>query len=309
MQTPMSTIEEFLSQRHLALVGVSRNPKDLSRVILRELRKRGYQVALVNPAGGTIDGLPVHRSVAEIPQRPGEPPSDGAIIMVPASESAAVVAACVEAGVPRVWLHRGAGRGATSPEATHLAHSNGLWLVDGACPLMFIGGGLHALHGALRRVVGDYPDGGTRPAGRLVRISLVVLQLIVALGALVAGSAFMADPSGAMLGMTTRFLEHSPFASFLVPGIVLFVVNGVGQLACAILVMRKRQFAARFSIAFGIILCGWIVGQWLWLSGTSWLQPTIFAIGVAEVALGFGLVPRAHQRIDGPRISALLSRR
>ena len=52
MQTPMSTIEEFLSQRHLALVGVSRNPKDLSRVILRELRKRGYQVALVNPAGG-----------------------------------------------------------------------------------------------------------------------------------------------------------------------------------------------------------------------------------------------------------------
>ena len=43
-------IDSFLSCRRIAVVGVSRDPKDFSRAVLRELLKRGYDVVPVSPA-------------------------------------------------------------------------------------------------------------------------------------------------------------------------------------------------------------------------------------------------------------------
>ena len=48
-----SSIEEaraFLGARRIAVVGVSRNEKDFSRYVLRELARRGHDVVPVNPA-------------------------------------------------------------------------------------------------------------------------------------------------------------------------------------------------------------------------------------------------------------------
>ncbi len=290
MRTSIATIEEFLSHRRIALVGVSHNPKDLSRVILRELVKRGYEAIAVNKSGGTLEGLTVYSSVRDIPH--GLTP-DGAIIMVASADSAAVVADCIAAGIPRVWLHRGAGPGATSREATALADQHGLVLVDGECPMMFLANGMHAAHGALRRLGDHYPIGGTRRASSGTRAALVVLQLIVALGALTAGGSFMHDPSGAGLGMSTALLAPSPFESFFVPGLVLFVVNGLAQVFAAALALRRHRFAARAAVIVGALLCGWITFQFFWLAAVSWLQFACFAIGALEIVLGFRLVRRA----------------
>ena len=163
MPTSIATIEAFLSHRRLALVGVSSNDKDLSRVVMRELVKRGYEVVPVGRHGGVVDGATVYGNVRDIPR--AAEPIGGVIIMVPSADSAAVVADCVAAGIPRVWLHRGVGAGATSREATALADQHGLLLVDGECPLMFVGDGLHAAHGALRRL-GDHYRAGAHAARR-----------------------------------------------------------------------------------------------------------------------------------------------
>lgn len=312
MPTSIATIEAFLSHRRLALVGVSSNDKDLSRVVMRELVKRGYEVVPVGRHGGVVDGATVYANVRDIPR--GAEPIGGVIIMVPSADSAAVVADCVAAGNPRVWLHRGVGAGATSREATALADQHGLLLVDGECPLMFVGDGLHAAHGALRRLGDHYPSGGTRRASPWTRAALVLLQVVTALGALSAGASFIADPSGAGLGMSTALLAPSPFDSFLVPGLVLFIVNGLGQATAAVLVLKRHALAARVSVVFGVMLCGWIAFQWLWLAALSWLQPACFAVGAVEIYLGFRLVRRAPRRtpgaaIDGPHISALLGPR
>jgi hypothetical protein len=37
----LETIEDFLAQKRVAMIGVSRNPKDFSAVLFEELRKRG----------------------------------------------------------------------------------------------------------------------------------------------------------------------------------------------------------------------------------------------------------------------------
>ena len=39
--SPMSTLRDFLAQKRIAVVGVSQDPKDFSRGLLRTLRERG----------------------------------------------------------------------------------------------------------------------------------------------------------------------------------------------------------------------------------------------------------------------------
>jgi len=87
------------------------------------------------------------------------PAVDGALLMTPPAATEQVVRDCVEAGVARVWMHRGAGRGAVSPAAVAFCRERGIAVVEGACPFMFLpGAGLvHRAHGALARLFGRHP--------------------------------------------------------------------------------------------------------------------------------------------------------
>jgi hypothetical protein len=77
-----------------------------------------------------------------------------------------VVRDCAEAGVHRVWMHRGGGQGAVSPEAANFCRQNGIRLIEGYCPLMFLAGTsfFHRVHGFLMKVLGGYPARGQSAA-------------------------------------------------------------------------------------------------------------------------------------------------
>lgn len=75
----------------------------------------------------------------------------------------------------------------------------------------------------------------------LSRITAIALLVFVAIGALYAGYSFIADPSGAGMGMNTSYLIHSPFKNFLIPGIVLFVVNGICNMIVVIAAVKKLE--------------------------------------------------------------------
>ena len=75
MQIPtpsFETIAEFLAQKHIAMIGISRNPKDFSASLFRELERRGYDIVPVNPKASEVMGRPAlpeyrtfrHRSMA-----------------------------------------------------------------------------------------------------------------------------------------------------------------------------------------------------------------------------------------------------
>jgi len=55
MPTTIADISDFLNLRRIALIGVSRDPKDFSRVLLRELCERGYDMVLVNPSADKLE--------------------------------------------------------------------------------------------------------------------------------------------------------------------------------------------------------------------------------------------------------------
>lgn len=144
-----SSAQAFLAAGRIAVVGASDDPKSFGRTIFEELRKHDIPAVAVHPTATSVLGEPCYPDLAAVP---GE--LDGALVMVPASRSADVVRACVERGVPRVWLFKGVGPGALSDEAVALCEEHGIDVVAGACPLMFLEpvAWFHRVHRGLRRL-------------------------------------------------------------------------------------------------------------------------------------------------------------
>jgi uncharacterized protein len=146
-----SAIGEFLLLRRIAIVGVSRNPADFSRHVYQAFRDRGFNVVPVNPNLAELDGAPCYPRVSAI-----QPPVLGALLMTPRAQTESVVRDCADAGIARVWMHRGGGQGAVSEEAVAFCRSKGMSVVEGECPLMYLPrtGWFHQVHGVLHRIFG-----------------------------------------------------------------------------------------------------------------------------------------------------------
>jgi hypothetical protein len=122
---------------------------------------------------------------------------------------------------------------------------------------------------------------------KLSKRTFLALQIFNGLSALAGGFGLMGDPSGQSLQMDTSMLANSPFNSFLIPGIVLFVVNGLGNVMGTILTLTRYKFAGQVAVLFGIVLMGWIVVQVVWVGYASLLQPLYFATGLAQTLAGY----------------------
>lgn len=157
MATTIRQINEFLALKRIAVVGVSRSDKETSHALWQELRQRRYDAVPVNPATAEIDGRPCYATVRDI-----EPPVEGALIMTTAAAAEQVLEDCAAAGIRRVWLYRGMGGGASSPETAAAAERHGLDAVVGHCPYMFLPGtpAFHSIHGLGKKLTGSYPKAG-----------------------------------------------------------------------------------------------------------------------------------------------------
>lgn len=144
----MSKAQTFLASGRLAVIGASESRGNFGRTVVEALEAHGTPTVVVHPSGSPVAGAKCYRSVSETPG-----PLDGVIVMVPPAAASKVVAECIDAGVPRVWLFKGAGPGAVSDEAVQLCEKSGVEVIAGACPLMFLEPvrGVHRLHRALRR--------------------------------------------------------------------------------------------------------------------------------------------------------------
>jgi predicted CoA-binding protein len=138
--------QAFVEQSSLAVVGVSRRKDSFGNLALKELRKRGYRVFPVNSQADEVENEPCYRSVQALPE-----PVGGAVVVVPPAHSAAVVEACADAGISRVWLQQGA----ESQEALAAAQARGVDVIHNACILMYARPtGFHKLHRWVWKLLG-----------------------------------------------------------------------------------------------------------------------------------------------------------
>jgi hypothetical protein len=94
------------------------------------------------------------------------------------------------------------------------------------------------------------------------------------------------DPSGSALELPMSLLEGSPFPDFLIPGMFLLAVNGVGSMIGAGLSFARRRYAQEIAIVLGAILVAWIVIQIVIISSFHWLHVLYFILGVVELGIG-----------------------
>jgi hypothetical protein len=145
------------------------------------------------------------------------------------------------------------------------------------------------------RATGDRPAAERRPA---TATALVVVLFVQALGALAGGAALVAAPDGGVMNMPVSSLAGSPFPDYLVPGIVLFVVLGLGPLLTAVALLRRpaggvltalnpfpgQHWSWTLSGGAGVALLIWIAVE-VTIIPFSILQPVYAAVGAVIVAL------------------------
>ena len=126
--TSKAAVDDFVGQRRLAIVGVSRRGKKFGNFAFRELRSKGYKIFPVHPQAETIEGERCYASLGALPQ-----PVDGVLIVVPPAQTEQVVRDAAAAGIRRVWMQQGAG----SLAAIKFCQESGIREVHGECILMF----------------------------------------------------------------------------------------------------------------------------------------------------------------------------
>jgi len=143
-------ISDFLAQRKLALVGISRSGKGFGNAVWQELRAKDYQVFPIHPQASSIDGQSCWTSVRELPE-----PVGGVVLVVPPSVTGEVVREIAQAGISRVWMQQGS----ESSAAIAYCKEHGIRVVHGQCILMFLEpvAFFHRAHRWILRVVGKLP--------------------------------------------------------------------------------------------------------------------------------------------------------
>lgn len=106
----------------------------------------------------------------------------------------------------------------------------------------------------------------------VLRWVLVALHALLGIGAVAAGQAFVRDASGGALGMTTDYLEGSPFPDFRFPGLFLAVVIGSANLVSAVALGRRHPLAPLVSLATGLLLVVWVIIQTAIIGYRHWSQ-------------------------------------
>jgi predicted CoA-binding protein/mannose-6-phosphate isomerase-like protein (cupin superfamily) len=162
MPSSMGEARAFLATRRIAVVGLSRKEDDFSRLVLRELARRGYDVVPVHPAMREAEGRTCFARVQDV-----SPPAEAALLLTPPAVTEQVVRDCAAAGVSRVWMHRGGGAGAASEAAVAFCEAHGIAVVRDLCPFMALpdAGVGHRLHGFFRRAFGGHAKPGRFAGG------------------------------------------------------------------------------------------------------------------------------------------------
>ncbi len=152
MSTFNTKAKEFLAQDRIAVAGVSRAKTDAAaNGIYNKLRESGHQVFPINPNALEIDGDTCYPNLQSIPGG-----VDGVVIITRPELTEQIVQDCVEAGVPRVWMHNNTFmESSVSESAVETCRENNIVVIDGGCPMMFLEFGHKCMRwmlGAMKRL-------------------------------------------------------------------------------------------------------------------------------------------------------------
>lgn len=143
-------VEEFLAQKKIAVVGVSRKKTKFGNAIFREMKQKGYSVYPINPNMQTFEGDICYPDLLSLPEK-----VDAVVINVPPAQTEKVVKDANQAGINKVWLQQGS----QSEDAVKYCEANGMDYVSNECILMFVqpSAFIHRAHKWVWNILGKLP--------------------------------------------------------------------------------------------------------------------------------------------------------
>lgn len=127
------------------------------------------------------------------------------------------------------------------------------------------------------------------------RRTLLGLHIFHAVSAVGGGIALIVGA----LPVPLVLLRHTPFDSFVVPGIFLGAVIGGSAATGASALFSRSRHAAAVSIVAGAIMVGWILGETVLVEGFSWLQGLYLLTGSTVLLVSIRLW-RGTGRVSEP---------
>jgi hypothetical protein len=100
------------------------------------------------------------------------------------------------------------------------------------------------------------------------------------------------------LPIPKALLKHTPFESYVIPGLFLGIVIGGSALLGAVALLTHAGRSRLISTAAGVIMVGWITGETILIQGFSWLQGLYLLTGL-RVAMGSWYLPVAAHAPSG----------
>src|SRR6185295_67856 len=146
-------VQTFLSQKSIAVVGVSDKRETGSNLNYKKFKANGYRVYAVNPRISTFDGAPCYPDLNSLPEKP-----DAVFMLCNPQVTEQIVQQCVNLGIRHVWMHcqlgtkpgLGGSKSSVSQPAVEMCRANGIAVIPGTCPAQFLKPDF--VHGVIRRV-------------------------------------------------------------------------------------------------------------------------------------------------------------
>lgn len=149
--TEKDLINQITGSKHIAIAGVSSNPKKSGSVLFKELKNKDYQVYGINPNLEEIDGDKCYASVKDVPGK-----VEAVVIVTKPENTLKIVAEVAEKGISAIWMQLGS----ESKEAIELAENNNIKVVSKRCIFMFVEpvAGIHNFHRFVTKLFRTYPN-------------------------------------------------------------------------------------------------------------------------------------------------------
>jgi len=150
MTTKKQIIDDILSQKDLAIVGCSRDSRKFGSNVLKELKKRGFNLYPIHRQAKELECLPCYSAIEYLPDNVRT-----LILITPPEQTEILVREASEKGIQRIWMQQGA----ESQNAIHYCQENNILYVSGECIMMFAEpvGAIHWVHRAIWKLIGKYP--------------------------------------------------------------------------------------------------------------------------------------------------------
>ena len=140
-------INDFVSLKKIAVVGMSRSGKKFGNMAAKELKAKGYEIFSIHPEAQEIDGLVCYPDLKCLSGK-----VDGIWISIPPKKVPPVLEEAAEIGLKNIWLQQGA----WSEEVQQTIDRLELPVVSRKCIMMYAPPvqSIHKFHRTIKSIFG-----------------------------------------------------------------------------------------------------------------------------------------------------------